>query len=98
MAGTTCLEVKLTTKVHGSEISWTLGTCSSDTSYGNNQEYVQRCCLAHGSHYLQCLDSYGDGWTGGYIEVAGTSYCDTFSSGRSMSTLINLQGTQKNNI
>ena len=27
------------------------------------------------------MDSYGDGWHGGYLEIEGTQYCDTFLSG-----------------
>ena len=32
---------------------------------------------------MQCIDSYGDGWHGGYIEVLGNKYCAGFTSGKS---------------
>ena len=33
---------------------------------------------------MQCIDSYGDGWHGGYIEVLGNKYCSGFTSGKSV--------------
>jgi len=78
---TKCFEVKLTTANYGEEISWTLGSCESDGSYGNDEEYWQKCCLKPGSYFLACKDNYGDGWHGGYIEVDGIKYCESFTSG-----------------
>ena len=53
-----------------SEQSWTFGTCSMSDS---------KCCLASGTYTLNCKDSYGDGWNGGYIIISGTKYCDDFN-------------------
>ena len=56
------------------EQSWTLGTCSMSDS---------KCCLGSGTYTLNCKDSFGDGWNGGYITIAGTMYCDDFTAGKS---------------
>ena len=76
-----CFDVKLTTVNYGSEISWSLGSCQSNGGYGNNAEYTEQCCLTPGNYNLECKDSYGDGWNGGYIEVKGEKYCESFSTG-----------------
>ena len=81
ISATKCFEVKLTTANYGDEISWTLGSCESDGSYGNDGEYTQQCCLMPGRYNLACKDSYGDGWHSGYIEVDGIKYCESFTSG-----------------
>ena len=81
LGGDGCLDVKLTTVDYGSEISWSLGPCQSLGQYGNNHDYIQACCLGEGSYNLECKDSYGDGWNGGYIEVDGQKYCENFTSG-----------------
>ena len=77
-----CFPVKLTTKTWANEISWSIGTCSSDQVYKNQKEYVKECCVLSGDYTLKCKDSYGDGWHGGSIEIYGKSYCDDFKSGR----------------
>ena len=85
----------LTTKGYGDENSWSLGACSSNRSYANNQEYTQQCCLAPGNYNLQCKDSYGDGWQGGYIEVDGIRHCDDFNSGKVQTIAIMIKGRVK---
>ncbi len=85
----TDVTVNMHTANWGSEISWDLGGCQSDTQYGNAQVYHQTCCLSSGANTLKCEDSYGDGWHGGYITVTwsdGTqrTYCNSFSSGHLM--------------
>ena len=90
-----CLEMKLTTASYGSEISWTLDSCQSNSGYGDNNEYTQQCCLEPGNYNLECKDSYGDGWNGGYIEVDGKKYCDGFTSGTEETNQIIVQGSGK---
>ena len=46
------------------------------------------------SYNLECKDSYGDGWNGGYIEMGGINYCESFS-GREETTEIVLQDNGK---
>ena len=89
-----CFDVKLTIVKYGKEISWNLGSCQSNGGYGNNAEYTEQCCLTPGNYNLECKDSYGDGWNGGYIEVNGEKYCDSFSS-RSEETEIIIEGNGK---
>ena len=79
----TCQNIKIVTKAWGNEVSWTFGSCQgpSGGSYSNYDEHDVQCCLAGGSYTLNCKDSYGDGWHGGYIEIGGTRYCETFLAG-----------------
>merc|ERR1712110_401638 len=90
-----CFDVKLTTVNHGSEISWRLGSCQSNGGYGNNAEYTEQCCLTPGNYNLECKDSYGDGWNGGYIEVKGEKYCESFSIGREETVPIVIEGNEQ---
>ena len=86
--GIHCVEVSLTTYDYGDENSWTLAHCSSDESYGNYQEYSNQCCLTPGTYTLECKDSYGDGWHGGYIKVDGVKYCESYNDGSVMTSEI----------
>ena len=79
MGDTYCFDVRLTTKYYAIEISWSLGSCSSNKQYEDYQDYTQECCLPLGSYTLKCKDSYNDGWHGGFVEVDGVKYCETFS-------------------
>ena len=67
------------TKKYGYETSWTLGTCSNTDTQDSHSTYESKCCLASGTYTLNCKDSYGDGWNGGYIIISGTKYCDDFN-------------------
>ena len=83
---TKCIDMKLVTKTWGEEISWSFGSCSSTQTYANNKEYDIKCCQPPGKYDFKCIDSYGDGWHGGYIRVPGTStinLCQDFTTGRS---------------
>ena len=37
---------------------------------------------------IYCVDAYGDGWHGGYLEINGEKYCDDFDSGFSATDLM----------
>lgn len=87
-----CVNVTITTKRYGSEISWTLGHCSNQETYGSYNEYSNQCCLSNGRHSLECKDSYGDGWHGGYIEVDEVKFCEDFTRGRGMTRDIMISG------
>ena len=85
------VSVKLKTYLWGHEISWKISdTCKSAQTYYNNDEYSQTCYLTLEEHTLQCLDSHGDGWNGGYIEIQGKKYCETFTIGKSMTATITI--------
>ena len=85
-----CFDVKLTTAQYGFESSWSLGTCSSSQSYSSDEEYVEQCCLDVGVYTLKCLDQFGDGWHGGFIEIQATQYCEDFSSGNDKSIQVTI--------
>ena len=80
----------MTTKGFGSEISWSLDTCQSEGPYGSNNNYIEQCCLAPGAYNLTCLDSYGDGWNGGKIEIQGNAYCKDFTTGGTLTKKVNI--------
>ena len=80
-----CIDIKLTTTSHGSDVSWDMvqvglvsetGSCSSANFYTDYEEYLETCCLTPGDYMLTCKDSHGDGWDGGFIEIRGHRYCD----------------------
>ena len=56
------------------------------------------CCQASGTtlnprtYTLNCKDSYGDGWGGGYIKIGSTEYCKQFLSGHEESHTIKSNG------
>ena len=85
--------MKLTTMGYGSEVSWTFGPCSSAHAYDSNTVYTEICSITIGTHTLTCIDSYGDGWHGGYMEIEGNRYCDGFSSGYEEVVEVTITGT-----
>ena len=76
-----CFDVKLTTKGYGSEINWSLESCSNGQMFSDDMEYIEVCCLNPGVYTLKCGNSYGDGWNGGWIEIQGIKYCEDFYDG-----------------
>ena len=90
--------MKLKTGNYAGQISWNLGSCQSKRQgYGSYARYVEQCCLPTGSYTLQCKDSGGNGWQGGYIEVGGQKYCDPvqFRTGNTHTTQITVEGNGK---
>ena len=78
------------TQSFGNEFEWDIGctdkscqVCSNSQKYGDNQEYDQECCLPNDKDEfsIKCLDAYGDGWHGGYLQINGIKYCEDFNSG-----------------
>ena len=90
---TVCTNIKVVTKAWGGENSWALGTCESKGTYRNHKVTTQECCQAPGTYELQCKDSVGDGWHGGYLEIQGKKYCDDFRSGHLKTVQITIAGT-----
>ena len=74
------IEVTLTTKAYGSEISWSFGSCNSEQQYHNHQEYNQQCHFntspSNWVYKLTCMDSLSDGWHGAFITINGVNYCE----------------------
>ena len=77
----TQVTVKTTTKDWGYENSWTLGSCASSGRFENHKTVSQTCCLAKGTYTLECTDTYGDGWHGGFVKINGKKYCGKFKNG-----------------
>ena len=42
---------------------------------------ITDCCLLAGvEHHQDCIDSFGDGCHGGYLDIEGTVFCEDFDS------------------
>ena len=82
ISGDICFEVSLTSTSWARENSWVIGTCSSTTAHENHKTHKEECCLPSGQYTLECKDSVGDGWKGGYIMIDGKTYCESFYSGK----------------
>jgi hypothetical protein len=79
--------VTLTTKAWGSEISWNIDSkILSAEEYSNNQVYTQTVCLTPGPHTLNMIDSFGDGWHGGFLTVTGVDGTTSMSAGEDFTT------------
>ena len=90
---TTCVDVEVRKFRHGTENSWTLGTCKSAQVYTYSFNYYkEECCLVAGQHQLTCHDSAGNGWNGEFIRVDGKMYCKDFTTGYQQSHKIDIIG------
>ena len=78
------------TQSWGVEVTWSIdckdescATCTNKQDYGDNSEYSQQCCMPEDKEEftIYCVDAYGDGWHGGYLEIDGTKYCVDFLQG-----------------
>jgi hypothetical protein len=85
--------VVITTKHWPDEMEWTLtgsGPAAGVSCKGGpyNGHYgpqpAEPCALKAGSYTLKCIDTYGDGWHGGFMTVDGVMYCDDFTTGHLM--------------
>ena len=67
--------VQIHTGSYANEVSWVIldqydeGIAGGGETYSNNSNYYTSVCLAQGSYTFQSIDSYGDGWNGGYYNV-----------------------------
>lgn len=74
-----CDEELITVQIHtgsyANEVSWVIldsdgeGIAGGGGTYTNNNNYYSSVCLAPGNYTFQSIDSYGDGWNGGYYYV-----------------------------
>jgi hypothetical protein len=71
--GSVDVTINVATVAYGNEITWNVdgGTDYGNGNYVDNEAYTETLSLAEGAHTLNCMDSYGDGWNGGSIEVVG---------------------------
>jgi len=83
--GTSSVPVQLFTQTWANEISFKIdGVTITSGTLGDSQTYTYWRCLAPGVHTLLLLDSFGDGWHGGYVRINNVNYGTTFTSGASM--------------
>ena len=68
----------MVTKQYGHEVNWSFGGCYNTRPYRSDETREQECCQEAGTYDLWCLDSYQDGWNGGYLVIEGKEYCKDF--------------------
>jgi hypothetical protein len=81
------VSIKVTSTTYGAENSLKVdGTELIATgSMGNSETKTVTACLAAGSHTIELVDSYGDGWHGGTVEIGSQTFGSDFTSGYSKS-------------
>ena len=58
--------------------------CSGGPFSSNSDNVITDCQMTAGDYSVKCIDTYGDGWHGGYIAIEGVEdqkLCQTFTSG-----------------
>ena len=83
-------EAKINVLTWGNEISYKItngngATVCSGGPFAWHDEHALDCNLEEGSYNLECIDSYGDGWHGGYITIDNKEFCRDFRSGHKTS-------------
>jgi len=69
------IAIQIHTGTYSNEVSWVIldsdgeGIAGGGGTYSNNSNYYTSVCLAVGNYTFQSIDSYGDGWNGGYYYV-----------------------------
>ena len=89
----TCFRVVITTKNYAYELNWSVGPCTSNQTYTNNEVFMQGYCLDIGNYKITCKDSYGDGCQGAYLFINGQQYCEDFTSGHEQHENLTLTST-----
>ena len=89
-----CVDIKIVTKMWGEENRWIFGSCASAQAYEAETEYTEECCQLAGSYELVCIDLWGDGWTGGYIQIGDDErkWCKDFKEGGEQSQEVEMSG------
>ena len=92
-----CLRATIKTRAFASEISWELRSKSEPVAavwvgpqdgrpYEDNRQYQDSTCVPCGEYELRLMDSYGDSWEGGSLDLFAdpdlNSGCTTCLSGR----------------
>merc|ERR1719410_170301 len=83
----------------GNEMSFDIGGCRYMESltpgggWTDGSTHRKRCSVVSrvpSTYKLFCLDSYGDGWHGGYVEINGKRYCENFKTGKMYTETVRL--------
>ena len=69
-------------------MSWSIGSCRSESKYKSNHTYTRTCCLHDGRHIVQCTSYNPPGWHGGYITIDEQNFCKEFENGSVHSVII----------
>ena len=83
-----CKVILIRTEYWGDENSYSIGSCGAKQEYSDSSQYSEECCLVPGTYTMDCKDSYGDGWHGGYLKIHGVKYCDDFKNGHKQTVTI----------
>ena len=83
-----CKVIHIRTEYWGDENSYSIGTCGTKQQYSDSRQYSEECCLVPGTYTMDCKDSYGDGWHGGYLKIHGVKYCDDFKDGHKQTVIV----------
>ena len=80
--------IELDVKTWGNEISFTISSpekvvCSGGPFAWHDTHPID-CTLDDGAYTLNCIDSYGDGWHGGFMTIDGKKFCEDFRDGHSV--------------
>ena len=66
------------TKSWGSEIRYEITAkadgkvvCTGGPFSSNSDNVITNCQMTAGDYAVKCIDTYGDGWHGGYIAIEG---------------------------
>ena len=81
------VNIGIKTTSYGLENSWRIETRTKPATieclggnYASQETLMATCQLEENVEYeLICEDDWGDGWDGGYLEIAGQRYCDDFT-------------------
>jgi hypothetical protein len=72
----TVISVMMVNAAYGSENSWTIADsngnqiCAGDGYASRTNVTVDSCDLSEGEEYtVTCMDRYGNGWHGGYLQI-----------------------------
>ena len=73
-------------EAYANEIQWEIHNhagfvCGGGPYPGSGRHRINDCHFGNGDYQLKCIDSYGDGWHGGYIIIGEQNFCQNFMYG-----------------
>ena len=87
MLATVSADVVVTTKSYPGENTFEILNAAGEVvckggPFDDRKEYPQpSCSLTDKTYTIKCIDSYGDGWHGGFISLGSEKYCEDFRRG-----------------
>ena len=87
LAAARFVDVSWTAGSYAYEVSWSvLDAAGTSVLDGDGYTSDTQLQLPPGDYTLACYDSYGDGWNGGYVTIAGEDLCGDFEDDYSDTT------------